>query len=301
MDETEPPVLLDFVIPLKQNNVIIRTVVEGIISFYSPRNIYIITDLRSTLEILEHSLFWKTGKTIIHTIDETIFRKAELERNYTWIDEKSREYGWWFQQIIKLDAVNRIPCLSDPFIIWDADLIPLLKWDLYNVESREYRFAILQETAKNEFNRNQYHDSILSILGLETVEPIPKGTFVPHHFIFHHDVIQTLIYQIGPYNWQEKIMGLSATYYRFSEYMCVATYMQIHFPKLLKYHSYEEFGEKGIRFRESLEIQEKIRENCAIKKWGLGYEVFREFVKKEFVYNREISYIQIEHVTNHLL
>jgi len=285
---------LDFVIPLKQNNVIIRTVIEGIISFYSPRNIYIITDFRSTLEILEHSLFWKKGKTIIHTVDETIFQKAELERKYTCIDEKSREYGWWFQQIIKLDAVNRIPNLSDPFIVWDADLIPLLKWDLYDVELREYRFAILQETAKNEFNRKQYHDSILSILELETVEPIEKGTFVPHHFIFHHKVIHSLLEKIGE-NWQEKIMELSANYYRFSEYMCVATYMQTYFPKLLKYHSYAEFGEKGIRFRESLEIQEKMREKCAIKEWGLSYEIFREFVKKEFGI-KEISYIQIEHV-----
>lgn len=293
MDET---IQLDFVIPLKQNNLIIRTVIEGIISFYSPRNIYVITDFRSTLEIPEHSLFWKKGKTKIQMIDETIFQKEKLERNYIKIDDKSREFGWWFQQIIKLDVLNRIPNLSDPFVIWDADVIPLLKWDLYDEESREYRFAILQETAKNEFNRDQYRASILSLIGLETVEPIEKGTFVPHHFIFHHSVIQTLLSQIGPYNWQEKIMGLSATYYRFSEYMCVATYMQTYYPELLKYHVYEEFGEKGIRFRESLEIQEKIREKCVIKEWGLGYEVFREFVKKEFGDNREISYIQIEHV-----
>ena len=287
---------LDFVIPLKQNNVILRTVVEGIVAFYSPRTIYIITDSLSTLEILEHSIYWKKGKTIIHTIDENIFRKGDLERKYTWIDEKSREFGWWFQQIIKLDAVNRIPTLSDPFVVWDADVIPLIKWDLYDVESREYRFAILQETAKNEFNRKNYRDSILSILGLETVEPIMKGTFVPHHFIFHHKVIQCLLQQIGPYNWQEKIMALSATYYRFSEYMCVATYMQTYFPELLKYYSFTEYGEKGIRFRESLEIQGKIRKKCDMKEWGLAYEVFREFVKIEFGEDREISYIQIEHV-----
>ena len=286
---------LDFVIPLKKNNVILRTVVEGIVSFYSPRTIYIITDPLSSLEILEYSLYWKKGNTIIQTIDENIFGKGDLERKYTWIDEKSREFGWWFQQIIKLDAVNRIPNLSDPFVVWDADVIPLIKWDLYDAKSREYRFAILQETAKNEFNRIQYQMSILSILGLETIEPLEKGTFVPHHFIFHHIVIRELIERIGLVNWQEKIMELSAKYYRFSEYKCVATFMHYYFPELLKYYPYTEFGEKGIRFRESLDIQEKIREKCPMDSWGLGYEVFREFVKREFG-QREISYLQIEHV-----
>ena len=296
MDETETTGLLDFVIPVKKNNVILRTVVEGIVHFYSPRTIYIITDIRSTLEIFEHSLFWKKGNTKIVTMDESLFEKDNLKSKYTRIDDKSREFGWWFQQIIKLDAVNRIPNLSDPFVVWDGDVIPLIKWDLYNTESREYRFAILQETAKNEFNREQYHDSILSILGLESVEPMEKGTFVPHHFIFHHVVILELIERMDSVNWQEKIMTLSATYYRFSEYMFVATFMQTYFPELLKYYPFEEFGEKGIRFRESLEIQGKIRRICDIKEWGLGYEVFREFVKREFGNDREISYLQIEHV-----
>lgn len=287
--------MLDFVIPVKQNNVILRTVVEGIVCFYSPRTIYIITDPLSTLEILEHSIYWKKGNTIIQTIDENIFGKGDLERKYTWIDEKSREFGWWFQQIIKLDAVNKIPNLSDPFIVWDADVIPLIKWDLYDIESKEYRFAILQETAKNMFNQEQYHASIFSILGLESVEPFEKGTFVPHHFIFHHIVIRELIERIGSVNWQEKIMALSATYYRFSEYKCVATFMQMYFPELLKYYPYDQFGEKGIRFRESLEIQKQIRRKCDVKEWGLGYEVFREFVKREFG-QTEISYLQIEHV-----
>lgn len=287
---------LDFVIPLKKNNVILRTVVEGIVSFYSPRTIFIITDISSTLEIIEDSLYWKKEKTNIIPIDEILFGKTDLERKYTWLDEKSREFGWWFQQIIKLDAINHIPNISDPFIVWDADVIPLLKWDLYDEESREYRFAILQETAKNEFNRIQYQESILSLIGLETIEPKYKGTFVPHHFVFYHNVIHSLLNKIGLYNWQEKIMELSARYYRFSEYMCVATYMQTYFPELLKYHPYKEYGEKGIRFRESLEIQEKIRDKCEIEIYGLGYEVFTEFVKREFGEEIEISYLQIEHV-----
>jgi hypothetical protein len=286
---------VDFVIPLKQNNIIIRTVIEGIISFYSPRNVYIITDPSSILEINENHKNWKIENTEIKCVDENIFSKNDLERRYTFIDEKSREFGWWFQQIIKLDAVNKINTLSDPFIVWDADLIPLIKWDLYDLETREYKFAILQKSAKNQFNHDQYLQSIREMIDLDIQEPY-IGTFVPHHFVFYHNVIKSLLHKIDPDNWQNKIIESSKKYYRFSEYKCVATYMQHFFPHLFKYYDYKDFGEKGIRFRESLEIQEKIKTACIIDEYGLSYNVFKDFVKKEFPLKKEITYIQIEHV-----
>jgi hypothetical protein len=42
------------------------------------------------------------------------------------VNENSREFGWWYQQIIKLGAFLQIPNLSDPYIVWDSDLIPLI-------------------------------------------------------------------------------------------------------------------------------------------------------------------------------
>jgi hypothetical protein len=206
---------VDFVIPLKHNNIIIRTVIEGIISFYSPRNIYIITDPSSILEINENHTYWKIENTEIKMIDENIFSKNELERKYTYIDEKSREFGWWFQQIIKLDDVNKINTLSDPFIVWDADLIPLIKWDLYDLETKDFKFAILQKSAKNKFNHEQYLQSTREIIGLDIKEP-RVGTFVPHHFVFYHNVIKSLLHKIDPDKWQEKIIESSKKYYRFS-------------------------------------------------------------------------------------
>jgi hypothetical protein len=287
---------IDFVIPLKQNNVIIRTVIESIVLFYSPRNIFIVTDPSSILEINMHLSFWKTDTTNIKCINENIFSKIELERKYIWKDEKSREYGWWFQQIIKLDAINKIKELSDPFVVWDGDLIPLKKWDLYNKNTEKYySFAILQECSKNEFNKTQYSSSIIDLIGLEINEPL-IGTFVPHHFVFHHKVIKSLHEKIGGDKWQEKIMELSSNYYRFSEYKCVATFMQHFFPELLIYHEYKKYGENGIRFRDSLKIQEKIKKICTIESFGLSHSIFKDFVKKEFNEIKEISYLQIDHV-----
>ena len=70
--------------------------------------------------------------------------KNQIEKWYLYKDNLSREFGWWYQQIIKLGAVYIIKNISDPYIVWDADLIPIKKWDLYpSLELPYYKFAIL--------------------------------------------------------------------------------------------------------------------------------------------------------------
>ncbi len=69
------------------------------------------------------------------------------------------------------------------------------KWDLYE-KTNTYKFAILQESAKNEFNKTEYGNSLRQIIGVEAIEPPMEGTFVPHHFIMHHKVLQDLITHI---------------------------------------------------------------------------------------------------------
>jgi hypothetical protein len=302
----------DFVIPVCRSNIIIRTTIESVIYNYSPRCIYIITNSIDK-EILEQNCKkWELSKTNIVVLDENSFfmktynlSRADINNWYTWKDANSREFGWWFQQILKLGAFQQIENLSDPYVVWDSDLIVLDKWELFPTigEHTIPRFAILQESAKNELNRVQYADSIKNIIGLDVIEPTGGGTFVPHHFIFHHRVLQNMfqyiefsnICELGNKNWMQYIMELSSTYYRFSEYKCVATYMNTFFPELLQYYTFHEYGKRGIRYRESALIIEKIRkELLSIDDCGIYRVDFMNFVENCFV---DIpSYIQIEHV-----
>jgi hypothetical protein len=290
----------DFVIPLHKRNFIIRTVIEGIIFFYHPNNIYIIVTKIYIHEMEDDIKKWEKQDTIIHLIEEETFfienynlNIDDIKKLYYYIDEKSREFGWWYQQIIKLGAVHQIKNLSDPFIVWDSDLIPILKWSL----EYPYKFAILQEKAKNIFNNIEYEKSIYEILKLNVIEP-EKGTFVPHHFIIHHNVIKNMLKYIMidkiENSWIELIMKLSSKYYRFSEYKCLATYMNSFYPKLLLYHSFDSYGKSGIRYRENEEIIKIIKELCIIDKCGLKYSEIIKFVN---LYYEEIpSYLQIEHI-----
>jgi hypothetical protein len=296
--------VLDFVIPVCRNNIIIRVTIESIIKNYNPKNIYVITN-KTDLEILEiECLQWNVFNTKLIFIDEEMYfitnyrlTKTDIYQWYTWKDEQSREYGWWYQQLIKLGAYKQIPKLSDPYVVWDSDLIVIQKWDLYDKNSNTYKFSILQECAKNEFNKNEYANSINELIGLHAIEPPIGGTFVPHHFIMYHKVLEHLINHIEnrskqSFDWIKTIMLLSNSYYRFSEYKCIATFMNNYYPELLLFYPFHDYGKNGIRYRESNEIIEKIIRFC--NKKTLTYEIFKEFIKN--TYQESPSYIQLEHV-----
>ena len=298
---------LDFIIPVCNNNMIIRVTMESIVINYKPKNIYIISK-KTELDSLEKDCFsWNLIDTKIHFINEDDFfisnyglTKTDIYKWYSWKDEQSREFGWWFQQLLKIGAFRQIKNLSDPYIVWDSDLIVLEKWDLYDKNNNAYKFAILQECAKNEFNKNEYSKSINELIGFEAIEPPMEGTFVPHHFVMHHKVLEHLISHIEEKNaglyWIETIMMLSNTYYRFSEYKCIATFMKTYYPELLQYYRFSEYGKKGIRYRESNDIIEKLKnfcENNGTMK-NISYHTFVEFINENF--DAKPSYIQIEHL-----
>jgi len=296
---------MDFVIPLHQYHSMIRTTVEGIHQHHSPKKIYIITPEKYVQNIQLLCNEWST--TVIPIPEETFFmNNYELHINdiINLFNNKehtsSREFGWWYQQIIKLAAYTQIEGLSDPYVVWDSDLIPLVKWDLYhynaNIREHVHTFAILQEKARSQWNIDQYKASIHYLTGLTTVEP-NEGTFVPHHFIFHHFILAKLREHIETRknkNWIVCIIELSHSFFRFSEYKMVATFMMMFFPEMLHYHEYNKYGKFGNRIREPKPFIAEIEENCIIESSGLSYSEFCKFINKKYDYT--ISYLQIEHI-----
>jgi hypothetical protein len=250
--------IIDFVIPLHRYHYMVQTVVEAIHTFYSPKNIYIITPSTSCDIIRRESKNWNVN--IVAIPEETFFIKNyNLHYNNIYDmfnkvqDETTREFGWWYQQIIKLGAFMQIPNLSNPYVVWDSDLIPLVKWEIYpTINNPHYKFAILQEKTKNEWVLEQYKNSLYDLTKLDICDP-EEGTFVPHHFIFYHDVLKDLINHIELVSnniWMKNIMNLSHKYYRFSEFRTVSSFMKTKFPYLLKYHNFKDYGEYGLRIRE---------------------------------------------------
>jgi hypothetical protein len=285
----------------------VRTVLEGIQVYYNPRTIYIITSEKYVDEINKHD--WNIN--VIGIPEETFFMKnygltiTDIENLFNNNnDERSREFGWWYQQLIKLGAHIQIEGLSDPFIVWDSDLIPLKKWDLYPTHGEPFfKFAILQEKARSQWNIEQYKSSLMELTNLELITPIPEGTFVPHHYVLHHKVLDDLYLWIREHNktlnkqdknWIYSIMSLSHKYFRFSEYLTLSSFMMKKYPELLHYHCFEKYGKNGYRIRDSKDFVEDIEKNCPIHKNGLSYKDFYGYVENQY---KEIpSYLQIEHI-----
>ena len=292
---------IDFVIPLHRYHYLIRATLEAITTFYNPRNIYIITP-KENIDILNKmSNNWNIKKIIIYD-DETFFiqnyklLKIDIEKYYKYIDEKSREFGWWYQQLIKLGSFKQIKNLSDPYVVWDSDLIPLIKWNIYN-KSNNYKFAILQEKSQTIWHTEQYRDSIYELAKIN-VKVLDEGTFVPHHFIMYHNVLYNLLNHIeyenkDKDNWILCIIKLSNKYYRFSEYMLLASYTIDYFPNMLNYYEFKLYGKYGIRIRNSKDFLEKIVLKCDIKE-GISYITFCNYIK--IIYRNLPTYIQIEHI-----
>lgn len=294
---------IDFVIPLHRYHYLVRTVLEVIEKFYSPRTIYIITPQKYVEIINTLSKNWLVKKVIV--LEEEKFFEKNYNLNYDTIygmfnqikDEKSREFGWWYQQLIKIVAFKQIMNLSNPYIVWDSDLIPLKKWNIYPTkESPYYKFAILQETAKNVWNNTQYDESLYDLIGLHIDKP-DIGTFVSHHFIMHHHILNSIISHIENKNnecWIISIIKLSHKYFRFSEYNMISSFMKSNYPELLHYYSYNDYGKFGIRIRDSKDFLIEIENFIIDKENGISYNDFSEFVKKK--YSKSPSYLQIEHI-----
>ena len=140
-----------------------------------------------------------------------------------------------------------------------------------------------------------------------------QGTFVPHHFVFHHKVLNSFFLHVEnnqpidtalgncKKNWIELIVSLSKKFYRFSEYKNMSTFTYYFFPQYLHYHPFKNYGEKGIRIRDSEEghlFLKKImdlKENKNKKDVVLTYEEFLKFIS--IIYKNNLpSYIQVEHL-----
>ena len=294
---------IDFVIPLHRYHYLLRTVLEAIEKFYSPRTIYIITPQKYVEIINTLSKNWLVKKIIV--LEEENFFEKNYNLNYHTIyemfnqikDERSREFGWWYQQLIKIVAFKQIINLSNPYIVWDSDLISFKKWEIYPTkESPYYKFAILQETAKNIWNNTQYDESLYDLIGLHIDKP-DIGTFVSHHFIMHHHILNNIISHIENKNnecWIISIIKLSHKYFRFSEYNMISSFMKSNYPELLHYYSYNDYGKFGIRIRDSKDFLIEIENFIIDKENGISYNDFSEFVIKK--YSELPSYLQIEHI-----
>lgn len=319
----------DIVIPVKERGLVLRSVLEALDALYKPRTLRVVTAASEIDWLKEECVKWKIEtKVEVHDEDELFkplgIRRADLEAVYNGetvghagsISVKSREFGWWFQQVIKLGIGELIPDISENYYVWDADLVPLQRWklgDIGNDGEIKYYTAILQHSSRAG-NASEYAKCFNHTTDMDIHTPDGGGTFVAHHMAFNKAIVRELLDKITanvlrkklafPVDckglWPLAIIGLSQNYARFSEYLTYASYCHANYE--FNYHKFHEFGANAIRLRgdtkflpKLLTCEEALEMNPDYGS-GLSYEQFVFFAKRFYEHSAMPSVLQLDHI-----
>jgi hypothetical protein len=251
--------IFDFVIPLYRMRWNTQAVLEGITLHYSPRAIHIITPERGVRSLKESLSEWQIAPTYIHG-EETFFQaKSGLtkEKICAELDLAESLYtpGWFYQQLLKLGAAEGIGNLSEWYVVWDSDLLPVNPWNLIqpNQGTIQHTFALLQH---NQWGNAQIVSTwerwIRSIL---QVEPLTdsEGTFIPHHMWFKQSHLKTFKLQLNHYfqsenHWLLLMMRSAVEFGTFSEYWSYSSWVAANAPEDVVFHPYDRYGATTERF-----------------------------------------------------
>ncbi|MGB5709975.1 MAG: DUF6492 family protein, partial [Waterburya sp.] len=125
--------VFDFVVPLYRVRWNTRAVLEGISVHYQPRSIHVIAPAAQVHKLNQESQDWHTSTLYLHE-EETFFNSENLskEKICAELDLGQSLYtpGWFYQQLLKLGAFEGIENLSEWYVVWDSDLLPVDAWPL---------------------------------------------------------------------------------------------------------------------------------------------------------------------------
>lgn len=252
------PEVFDFVIPLYRVRWNTRAVLEGITVHYQPRSIHIIAPAVQIEQLKEESPDWQTTTLCLHE-EETFFKSEDLtkEKICTELDLGQSLYtpGWFYQQLLKLGAFEGIADLSEWYVVWDSDLLPVATWDLINQseQSLSHSFALLQHNGwGNNSIVSKWDKWIDSILGVEAITN-QEGTFVPHHMWFKQQHLKSFARQVNQYyqsetHWLLLMMRSANEFGTFSEYWSYASWVRAQAPEDLSFYPYDSYGVTSERF-----------------------------------------------------
>lgn len=245
---------LDIVTPLYQGRWITRAVIEGIIHHYDPRRVHIVTVAEQVGKVREQLFTWNTRMTEVVVHDEDVFfpglPKHDLLKVFS-AGENLYQPGWYYQQLLKLGAREGIEGLSDPYLVWDSDLLPIETWPVWQ-DSRP-TFALLQHVDGGNpgivSKWRRWTEDILQVPWLTDA----VGTFVPHHMWFASGPVSDFQRRVraafpGSNSWQGAMLESVATYDTFSEYGSYASLAAHCAPDSFNFHPYETYGATSERF-----------------------------------------------------
>jgi len=248
----------DFVLPLFRVHWNTRAVLEGIATQYQPRTIHVISPRDQANQLAELATDWAVPQLVTHA-EESFFQSVGLSKvqicEELQLGKSLYQPGWFYQQLLKLGAAEGLPNLSEWYLVWDADLLPVDSWPIVQSENGKtsYWFSLLQHSQYgNEIIVNKWETWIEKVLNVEPVTD-EVGTFVPHHLWFKREYVQSFQRRLQEYyssddHWTKLMMRSANDFGTFSEFWSYASWVSHHAPQDLNYYPYHEYGQTTERF-----------------------------------------------------
>lgn len=250
--------IFDFVIPLYRVRWNTRAVLEGITTHYAPRAIHVIAPEPEARLLQQQSQQWQTVPLFTHA-EELFFQGSGLtkDRICAELDLGKSLYtpGWFYQQLLKLGAAEGIEDLSEWYVVWDSDLLPVATWPLICQDNQtvQHTFALLQHNQwGNEQIVSTWANWIRSVLGVEPITDT-EGTFVPHHMWFKRQHLKSFQQQVKNYfqsddHWLLLMMRSALEFGTFSEYWSYVSWVAAQAPADIAFYPYQKYGATTERF-----------------------------------------------------
>ncbi|MEM9809117.1 MAG: DUF6492 family protein [Cyanobacteria bacterium P01_D01_bin.56] len=251
--------VFDIVMPLFCARWNTRAVLEGLTTHYKPRAIHIITLPNEVEPLQKASKDWATVPLHIH--NEEVFFEASTGLTKAAICEELNlgkslyNPGWFYQQILKVGAFEGIPGLSEWYLVWDSDLLPVDTWPALwgEGDSLEHMFALIQH---NQYGNptivGKWATWIETVLGVEPLTD-EMGTLIPHHMWFKQEHLKTLTAQINKYYdsstpWPALMMRSGNDFDTYGEYWIYSSWAAAQDSDSVCFYPYEQYGETTERF-----------------------------------------------------
>ena len=248
----------DFVIPLFKARWNTRAVLEGLTQHYQPRTIHIITPTTEAAALRTQAASWQTAPIVVHE-EEPFFNSVGLSKDSICAEldlgESLYTPGWFYQQLLKLGAYDGIPDLSEWYLVWDSDLLPVATWPIFQEVKgpTKHTFALLQSNQTgNAKIVDTWANWIRSVLKVEAITD-PAGTFIPHHMWMKQSHLQAMAERVQAYygsteHWLKLMMRSVNEFGTYGEYWIYSSWVAAIAPDNLAFHPYEAYGATTERF-----------------------------------------------------
>ncbi|MEM7791260.1 MAG: DUF6492 family protein [Verrucomicrobiota bacterium] len=303
----------DIVIPLFRKRWCTRSVLEGLFENYAPHKIFVICpsdELGPLAELIDGS---KVGAIELIAEEGFFLRSFDLDKESIGSvlnpSESLYPMGWYYQQLLKLGAGDGISDLSEDYLVWDSDLLPVATWPVVDEQdaTNPFRFALLQDNTRgNKDIIAKWEKWIKEILKVSPVVD-PAGTFVPHHLWFNQSICREISDQLGAYfdsqdPWPLLMMQSANEFGTFSEFWLYCSWLNSKYPEKLSYYPYDMFGSTTERFFDdgTGHFSKSMNARFGEESTEPSYEKVMSFISEEYKSEKLPSSISFESSPRHL-